>query len=68
MVAVIMTAIGLAVISLPELTTGERSLLGAAVLSFLGLEWTQWAVAGRPANRSRRTIMILRGILSALCQ
>ena len=40
MVAVVMTAIGLAVISLPELTLGERQLLGAAVLSFLGLEWT----------------------------
>ena len=66
MVAVVMTAIGLAVISLPELSAGERSLLGAAVLSFLGLEWIQWALAGRPARQSHRALAILRGILSAL--
>ncbi len=66
MVAVVMTAIGLAVISLPELTPGERSLLGAAVLSFLGLEWTQWVLAGKAAHQSHRAVAILRGILSAL--
>ena len=66
MVAVVMTAIGLAVISLPELTLGERSLLGAAVLSFLGLEWTQWALAGTPARQAHHSVAIVRGMLSAL--
>jgi hypothetical protein len=64
MVAVIMIAIGLAAVSLPELTNGERLFLGALALLFPGLQWAQWGLAGIPATRPVITIVL--GALSSI--
>ncbi len=45
MVAVGMTALGFAAVSLPELTGGARLFLGAICTSCLGLLRAQWALA-----------------------
>jgi hypothetical protein len=66
MVVVAMTALGLTAVCLPELTGGERFLLGALALAFLGLQWAQWGLASIPVANSRPRMTILLGVLSSL--
>ena len=65
MVAVAMIALGLAAISLPELTGRQRVFLGAAALVFVGLQWTQWGLASIPSSRSWPGMTAVLGTLSA---
>jgi hypothetical protein len=65
MVAVAMTAIGLAVIALPKLSGGERCFLAVVTLAFLTLQWTQWGLASIPAGESLRARRALLGIVSS---
>ena len=66
MVAVAMTAIGLSAICLPDLTGGERLLLGVLAVVFLGLLWTQWRLAGIPGGRAQAGVSIFVAVVSSL--
>jgi hypothetical protein len=45
MAVVVITAIGLAAVTLPELDGGGRVLLGVVAILCLGLQWAQWGLA-----------------------
>ena len=66
MVAIAMTAIGLAAISLPELARGERLFLAAITLTFLGLQWAQWALASISSDQTRPGMTIFTGVVSSV--
>jgi hypothetical protein len=64
MVAIVLTALGLAAVSPPEMTVGARLFLGAFALSCLGLLWAQWALASIPDTRPLITTLL--GLLSSI--
>jgi hypothetical protein len=64
MAAVIMTAVGLAVISRPELPGGAKATVGAFVVLCLGLQWAQWGLASIPAAKPAMKGFL--GILSTI--
>ena len=45
MVAVAMTAIGLSVIAVPDLTGVEKRTVGMVAVARLALQWAQWGLA-----------------------
>jgi hypothetical protein len=66
MVAVAVTAIGLSVVSLSDLTGRERLFLGVVVVIFLGLLCAQWGLASIPVARARPGLSLFLGIVSSI--
>jgi hypothetical protein len=64
MAAVVIVALGLAAVSLPEVTGGARWLLGAFALFCLGMLWAQWWLASIPT--ARPAITALLGALASI--
>lgn len=65
MIAIAITALGLAAISLADFTPGARNLVATVTLGLLALQWTQWALASVQVNQSHPGKMLLLGILSS---
>jgi hypothetical protein len=64
MAAVIMTAVGLAVVSRPELPGSAKATVGAFVALCLGLEWAQWGLASISATQPAKKALL--GTLSSI--
>ena len=59
-------AIGLTMLSAPELTVEQRLFMGLFALVFLGLLGAQWGLAGMTRTLTRPVISALVGILASV--
>jgi hypothetical protein len=64
MAAVVVTAVGLAAVSLPGLAGGARCFIGAFALLYVGLQWAQWGLAS--IRTSEPLITLLLGAVSSI--
>jgi hypothetical protein len=65
MVAIATTAVGLAAISVPDVTSGERRIMGTVTLALIGLLWTQWGLASVASKRSWPGKSVILGIIAS---
>ena len=65
MIGIAMAALGLSVISLPNLTGRERLFLGLFAVAFLTMLWAQWALVSVPSTGVRPLLRSCRLRLGA---
>ncbi len=66
MVVVALAALAISTVTLPQLSSDEKWLMGTFSFAFLGVLFAQWGIAGISCSRSRSAIQALLGVLSCL--